>query len=75
VNGSFQVQVTANTNDVSLITLFTSGGAFATATNAPSATFQVAGTNLWTGQFPFYAIVQTADGLQYRTQTQWITIQ
>ena len=75
VDGSFQVQVTANTNDVSLITLFTTGGAFATVTNTPTATFQMAGTNLWAGQFPFYAIVQTADGLQYRTQTQWITIQ
>jgi hypothetical protein len=74
VDDSFQIQVTANTNDVSLITLYSTGGAFAAATNESTATFQVAGTNFWAGQIPFYAIVQTASGLQYRTQTQWITI-
>jgi uncharacterized protein (TIGR03790 family) len=74
LDGSFQIQVTGNTNNVSLITLFTTGGAFGAATNQSTATFQVAGTNLWSGVHPFYAIVQTASGLQYRTQTQWITI-
>jgi hypothetical protein len=71
---SFQIQVAANTNNVSLITLFGMGGPFASATNESTATFQVAGTNFWAGQLPFYAIVQTASGLQYRTQTQWVTI-
>ncbi|HEY1790500.1 MAG TPA: TIGR03790 family protein [Verrucomicrobiae bacterium] len=74
VDSSFQVKVTANTNNVSLITLYSTGGAFAAVTNESTATFQVAGTNLWAGQHPFYAIVQSASGLQYRTQTQWITI-
>ncbi|HTV43667.1 MAG TPA: TIGR03790 family protein [Candidatus Sulfotelmatobacter sp.] len=74
VDDSFQVQVTVNTNNVSLITLYSMGGAFATATNESAAAFQVAGTNFWEGVYPFYAIVQTSSGLQYRTQTQWITI-
>ena len=74
VDEFFQVQVTANTNNVSLITLYSTGGAFAAVTNESTATFQVAGTNFWEGACPFYAIVQTSSGLQYRTQTQWITI-
>lgn len=73
VQDTCQFQVTASTNNVSLITLFTTGGAFATATNQSTATFEVAGTNLWAGLHPFYAVVQTAAGLQYRTQTQWVT--
>jgi uncharacterized protein (TIGR03790 family) len=74
VDNSFQIQVSANTNNVSLITLFSTGGAFAAVTNNSTATFQIAGTNFWAGQVPFYAVVQTASGLQYRTQTQWVTI-
>ncbi|HEV2327804.1 MAG TPA: TIGR03790 family protein [Verrucomicrobiae bacterium] len=74
VGGAFQIQVTANTNNVSLITLFSTGGAFATVTNESIAMFQVAGTNFWAGQIPFYAIVQTSSGLQFRTQTQIVTI-
>ncbi|MGH7941802.1 MAG: hypothetical protein ACREFR_12105, partial [Limisphaerales bacterium] len=74
IDGAFQILVAANTNNVSLITLFTTGGAFATAQNESTATFQVAGTNLWAGQHPFYAIVQTSGGLQYRTRTQVVTI-
>ena len=74
VGDSFQVQVTANTNNVSLITLYSTGGAFAAVTNESAAVFQVAGTNFWEGVCPFYAIVQTSNGLQYRTRTQSVTI-
>lgn len=74
VSGSFQIQVSANTNNVSLITLFSSGGAFASVTNQSTAMFPVAGTNFWAGQIPFYAIVQTSSGLKFRTQTQSVTI-
>jgi hypothetical protein len=73
VMGTYHVQVTANTNNVSLITLYSTGGAVGTATNVSSAIFPVAGTNFWAGQLPFYAIVQTASGLSYRTQTQTVT--
>jgi hypothetical protein len=72
--GTYHIQVTANTNDVSLITLFSTGGALNTATNVSTAVFQVNGTNLWAGLHPFYATVVTVDGLQFRTQTQWVQL-
>jgi uncharacterized protein (TIGR03790 family) len=74
VQGTYHIQVTANTNTVSLITLFSTGGALGMATNVSTAVFQVNGTNLWDGLHPFYAIVETADGLEYRTQTQWVRL-
>ena len=74
VQGTYHIRVTANTNTVSLITLFSTGGALNTATNVSTAVFQVAGTNLWAGLHPFYALVVTGDGLQYRTQTQWVRL-
>ena len=72
--GIYHVQVTANTNNVSLITLYSTGGVLGTASNVSSAVFPVAGTNLWAGLHPFYAIVQTSSGLTYRTQTQSVTL-
>ena len=74
VQGAYHIQVAANTNNASLITLFSTGGALATVTNQPTATFQVSGTDLWAGLHPFYALVETAGGLKYRTQTQWIRL-
>jgi uncharacterized protein (TIGR03790 family) len=74
VEGSYHVQVTANTNTVGLITLFSTGGVLNSATNVSSTIFQVDGTNLWAGLHPFYATVVTTNGLQYRTQTQWIQL-
>ena len=74
VQGTYHIQVAANTNNVSLITLFSTGGALGTATNVSTAIFQVNGTNLWAGLHPFYALVVTSDGLQYRTQTQWVQL-
>jgi uncharacterized protein (TIGR03790 family) len=74
VGGTYHIQVAANTNNVSLITLFSTGGALGIATNVSTATFTVAGTNLWGGLHPFYALVQTSSGLEYRTQTQWATL-
>lgn len=72
--GSYQIQVTANTNNVSSITLFTTGGAMATATNISDAIFPVHGTNLWDGLHPFYALVETTTGEKYRTRTEWIRL-
>ena len=74
VQGIYYIQVAANTNTVSLITLYSTGGELGTATNVSTATFQVNGTNLWTGLHPFYAVVETSDGLEYRTQAQWIRL-
>jgi hypothetical protein len=74
VQGTYHIQVTANTNNVSLITLFSTGGALSTVTNMSTTIFQMNGTNLWAGLHPFYATVVTAGGLQYRTQTQWVQL-
>ncbi len=72
--GSYEIQVTANTNNISSITLFTTGGAMAVATNVSNVTFPVHGTNLWEGLHPFYALVQTDGGEKYRTRTEWIRL-
>jgi uncharacterized protein (TIGR03790 family) len=74
VQGAYHIQVAANTNNVSLITLFSTGGALGRVTNNPTATFPVAGTNLWAGLHPFYAIVKTSGGLGYRTGTQRVQL-
>jgi hypothetical protein len=71
VQGTYHIQVAANTNNVSLITLYSTGGVLGAVTNQSTATFEVAGTNLWAGWHPFYAIVRTAGGHGCRTRTQW----
>ena len=75
VQGTYHIQVIANTNTVSRITLYSTGGALGAVTNQSTATFPVAGTNLWAGLHPFYAIVKTSGGLAYRTQTQWVQLE
>jgi hypothetical protein len=75
VQGTYHIQVAANTNTVSLITLYSTGGALGAVTNQSTVTFPVAGTNLWAGWHPFYAIVKTSDGLAYRTGTQWVQLE
>ncbi len=74
VQGTYHIQVAANTNTVNLITLYSTGGALGAVTNQSSVTFPVAGTDLWAGLHPFYAIIKTTDGLVYRTGTQWVQL-
>jgi uncharacterized protein (TIGR03790 family) len=74
VQGTYHLQVIANTNNVSAIGLFTTGGMLATIPNQSTATFSVAGLNLGAGLHPFFALVQTATGLTYRTQTFWVRL-
>jgi hypothetical protein len=69
VQGTYHIQVTANTNNVSTVSLFTTGGILNTVTNQSTATFVVNGPSLGAGLHPFYALVQTSSGLSYRTQT------
>jgi uncharacterized protein (TIGR03790 family) len=71
---TYHVQVTANTNTVSAISLLSNGGLLAIATKQSSATFSINGAFLGAGLLPFYALVQTSDGLQYRTQPQWVRL-
>lgn len=75
VNATYQIQVSANTNNITRTTLFSTGGPIGFATNTPTATFAVVGTNLWVGRHPFYAVVESATGQKYRTQTRWIRLQ
>ena len=66
--------VVANTNTISTIELFTTGGSVGVVSNLSSATFAVAATNLGIGLHPFYAVITRSDGKQYRTGTEWIRI-
>lgn len=74
VSGTYQLQVTANTNNVSAIKLFSTGGLLGTVNNQSSATFNVTGASLGVGRHPFYAVVETSSGLQYRTETRRIRL-
>jgi hypothetical protein len=68
---TYHLKVVANTNTVNRITLFSTGGVLGAATNQSSTIFTVEGPMLAAGLHPFYALVQTSDGLQYRTETKW----
>lgn len=75
VGGTYHIQVTANTNTVSLIKLYSTGGVIGTATNTSVASFVVVGTNLFIGQHPFYATLETSNGEKYRTKTEWVRLE
>jgi len=74
VAGTYHVQVAANTNAVSAISLYSTGGMLGTLANQPTATFTINGLALGAGWHPFYALVQTASGRQYRTAEQWVRL-
>jgi uncharacterized protein (TIGR03790 family) len=74
IGATLQFSVTANTNNVTAIELFSTGGLLGSASNQATAFFSVAGTNLGLGLHPFYAIVTDAAGNQYRTATTWIRL-
>jgi uncharacterized protein (TIGR03790 family) len=74
LNFTLLFSVAANTNTISTIELFTTGGSLGVVSNLSSATFAVAATNLGVGLHPFYAVVTRSDGKQYRTGTDWIRI-
>jgi uncharacterized protein (TIGR03790 family) len=69
VQGTYHVQVAANTSNIASISLYTTGGVLNTISNQQSATFVVNGPSLGAGLHPFYALVQSSSGLKYRTQT------
>ena len=74
VEGAAQFSVVANTNNISKIELFSTGGLLALSNNQASTVFSIAGTNLGVGLHPFYALVTDADGKVYRTETKWIRL-
>lgn len=70
----YHVQVTANDPSVRRTTLYSTGGVIGMASNNAAPVFEVAGTNLWAGRHPFYAVVETATGRTFRTRTEWIRL-
>jgi hypothetical protein len=74
LSATLQFSVAANTNNVSKIELFSTGGSLGSVTGQSSALFSVAGTNLGLGLHPFYALVIAGNGKQYRTDTKWIRL-
>ena len=74
LNFTLLFSVAANTNTISSIELFSTGGSVGVVSNLSSATFAVAATNLGVGLHPFYAVVTRSDGKTYRTETRWICI-
>ena len=74
VEATLQFAVTANTNNISKIELFGTGGSLGSVANQSTAQFSVAANTLGIGLHPFYAIVTATTGKQYRTATTWIRI-
>ena len=73
VETNFTVQVTANTNTVTLIELFSTGGRLGAATNQASASFTVSGSFLGLGRHPLYALI-TAGGATCRTTNAFVRV-
>jgi hypothetical protein len=71
---TYHIQVNANAGNISSITLFSTGGALNTINNQTSALFSLNGLTLGPGLHPLYALVQTSNGLRYRTPTQWVRL-
>ncbi|HTL16287.1 MAG TPA: hypothetical protein VL793_03570, partial [Patescibacteria group bacterium] len=66
--------VSANTNNISTIQLFSTGGLIGTASNVSSAEFSVPTGFLGVGLHPFYAVVTDTDGNRFRTQIEALRI-
>ena len=74
LEATLQFSVVANTNNITRIELFSTGGALTNVTGQSSAMFSIAATNLGIGLHPFYSMVTRADGREYRTETKWTRI-
>jgi uncharacterized protein (TIGR03790 family) len=74
LNQQLQFTVTADTNAVACIELFSTGGSVGVATNQPAAVFNVSAAYLGLGLHPFYALVTGQNGNSYRTRTVWYRI-
>ncbi len=75
LESTLQFSVVANTNNISRIELFSTGGSLGFVDNQSNALFSVSGTNLGLGLHPFYAVVSANTGKQYRTETKWLRIE
>ena len=74
VQTNLQVFVTGNSNSIKSIRLFTTGGEYASTTNAASAVFSVSGPALGQGLHPFYALLNSTNGQAFRTETVFVRL-
>jgi hypothetical protein len=74
VEGTLEFSVAANTNAISTIELFSTGGSLNVVADQPTARFSVPAEFLGIGLHPFFALVTGTDGRQYRTETRWVRI-
>ncbi len=74
LEATLQFAVAVNTNNLTKLELFSTGGALGVFNNVDSATFAIAASYLGIGLHPFYALVTRSDGQQYRTDTKWLRI-
>lgn len=74
IEATLQFVVTANTNNITKVELFSTGGSLGVSNNVNSASFAVPASYLGIGRHPFYAEVTRSDGRRYRTATQWLRI-
>lgn len=69
-----QFAVAANTTNIALIELFSTGGSVGAVSNRPAAVFSVASASLGLGLHPFYALVTDTLGNRYQTGTAWVRL-
>jgi hypothetical protein len=74
VGATLQFTVTANTNNITKIELFSTGGSIGVSNNQSTVVFSIPAATLDIGLHPFYAIVTASGGAQYRTDTKWFRI-
>lgn len=74
LEATLQFSVAANTNNISRIELFSTGGALTNVTGQSAVIFSVPAASLGIGLHPFHAMVTRADGKQYRTETKWLRL-
>ncbi len=74
LDAPLSISVSANTNAISRIELFSTGGSIGVVSNRQSVTFSVDTMALGVGLHPFYAVVTDALGNQFRTQSSQIRI-
>jgi len=74
IEAKLRFSVSASTNNISRIELFSTGGLLGSVAGVNSATIVVNANYLGVGLHPFYAIVTRSGGQQYRTATQWLRV-
>jgi uncharacterized protein (TIGR03790 family) len=74
IESTLQFQVIANTNPISKIELFSTGGSLGGVLGFSNATISVACTNLGIGLHSFYAVVTAGSGAKYKTESKLIRI-